>query len=43
MQHVSAGHNGLQLNLSGTNAGVRQTDMQRKKQTNDNLRICQNI
>jgi len=25
MQHVSAGHNGLKLNLSGTNACVRQT------------------
>lgn len=43
MQHVSTGHNGLQLNLSGTNACVTQTDMQRKKPTNDNLRICQNV
>jgi hypothetical protein len=34
MQHVSAGHYGLQLNLSGTKAYVRQTDMQRKKPTN---------
>ena len=25
MHHVSAGHNGLHLNLSGTNACVRQT------------------